>query len=87
MVLRPIVLTQPGEVLTSSRQVRGARSYVIQYTDNATPAEASWMSHNCTMAKCKLTGITRGWEYAFGVGAIGANGQVLYNDVVKKFVS
>ncbi|HUC80486.1 MAG TPA: hypothetical protein VMR70_06190, partial [Flavisolibacter sp.] len=79
--------SQPGEMMVSTRRVPGARSYVFQYSDGPEPAAGGWMSQYCTAAKCRLAGLRLGREYAFRIGAIGANRQIMYSDVVKRYAS
>lgn len=78
---------QSGELLGSVKKVPGAASYIYQYSTDATLKEDSWMSHNCTTTKCKLTGLTPGLTHYIRVGAVGTKGQVMFSDVVSRIVS
>jgi len=76
--------SQIGEVQTSVKPVKGAAAYLHQYTSDPTLKEESWVTMNCTSARCKITGLTPGTMYYFRVGVVGSKEQVLYSDVQSK---
>ncbi|RYF84166.1 MAG: hypothetical protein EON98_09645 [Chitinophagaceae bacterium] len=78
---------QSGELLVSVDAVKGAASYMHQYSTDPLLKEESWVTMNCTSSKCKLTGLTPGATYYIRVGAVGSKEQVLYGTVASKIVS
>lgn len=91
----PRVITQPknlkaeytsqsGEMLVSVDRVKGAAAYLHQYSTDPTLKEESWMTMNCTSAKCKLQGLTPGTLYFLRVGVVGTKDQILYSVVISK---
>lgn len=79
--------SQQGELLVSVDKVKGAASYMYQYTTDPELKEESWMTMNCTQAKCKLAGLTPGTVYYIRVGVVGKKDQVMYSDVVSKMAA
>ena len=79
--------TQSGELVMSVKRVKGAAAYLYQYTTDPTLKEDSWMSLNCTQARCKLEGLTPGTTYYLRVGALGTKDQVLYSTVTSKLAA
>lgn len=72
----------PGELVIGVAPVKGAKSYLHQYTTDATLAESSWVTMACTQAKCYISGLQSGVRYWVRVAAIGSNDQIKYSDVV-----
>ena len=85
--LQLVAGNQPGEIEMSIKAVRGAGSYVHQYTDDPELKESSWISTYCTSTKCLITGLTPGTLYYFRVGAVGSREQILYSSVVSKMAA
>lgn len=94
---QPVVITKPeivriengqvsGELLLNVKAVKGAQSYLHEYTSDATLAPASWVSTTSTTAKGVLTNLQPGTVYYCRVAAIGANNQLLYSDPVSRMV-
>jgi hypothetical protein len=78
---------QPGILLVSVKNVKGARAYLHQYSTDPLHKDESWTSMNCTTARCKIDGLTSGTKYFLRVGAIGARDQVLFSDVLSKMAA
>jgi len=66
------------------KRIKGAKSYVVDCrTHGATPGP--WQQAKiCTSARCSITGLTPGQEYAFRVRAIGAAGEGPWSDEAVK---
>lgn len=93
----PIVLQKPenqkvgdgpnnGSLISSVNAVKGAKSYLHQYTTDQTLAESTWVTMACTLSKCVLTGLSSGTRYYCRVAAIGSNEQIMYGDVKSRIV-
>ena len=94
---QPAVITKPeivrvenglssGQLLLNVKAVKGAHSYLHEYTTDATLAPASWVSTTSTTAKGVLSNLQPGTVYYCRVAAVGANNQLLYSDPVSRMV-
>jgi hypothetical protein len=78
----------PGEMLLSSSPVKGALSYLHQYTTvDPNLAPATWESFPSTTSRYLLTSLEVGRCYWFRVVVLGTRGQVKYSNVLSKFIS
>lgn len=93
----PVIITKPqnlkvenglssGELLVSVSSVKGASAYLHEYTTDATLAPAGWVSNATTTSKALLNNLQPGTMYYCRVGAVGANGQLVYSDAVSRMV-
>jgi len=73
-----------GELILKFKAVKGASSYLFQYTADATLAEGSWISIPATTAFYTFKGLTRGTTYYVRAIAVGGNQQVTYSAVVNR---
>jgi|SRR5665213_46400 len=84
---QPITITSPenpvlsegggsGQLVFKFKAVKGASSYLYQYTTDATLQESSWISNPATTTSYTFTGLTKGTTYYCRVMAVGANQQV-----------
>ena len=84
---QPITITHPenpvltdgdgsGKLTFKFKAVKGASSYLFQYTSDATLQENSWISFPATTTYFTFTGLTKGTTYYCRVMAVGANKQV-----------
>jgi hypothetical protein len=71
----------PGELIVSVKAVKGAKSYVFEYTADATLAESSWVSITSSSRKNVLTELESGKTYYCRVAAIGPKGQIKYSSI------
>ena len=72
----------PGELTTSTRGSKGARSFVHQHNTNATMPDNGWVSTTTTAKTYTFTGLAKGQEYWVRVAAVGSKGQVMYSDPI-----
>ena len=79
--------TQSGNLMASVKRQSAAKSYMFQYTTDATLKEESWVTNTCTTSKCLITGLVPGTKYYIRVAVVGSNGQVLYSDVVNRIAA
>jgi len=84
---QPITITSPenpvlsegggsGQLVFKFKAVKGASSYLYQYTTDATLQESSWMSIPATTTSYTFTGLNKGATYYCRALAVGANHQV-----------
>lgn len=92
---QPITITAPenstltdgggtGQLLFKFKAVRGASSYLFQYTSDATLEESSWISIPATTTSYTFTGLTKGTTYYCRVLAVGANQQLKASIVLNR---
>ena len=94
---QPVVITKPeivrlehgvasGQLVMSVKAVKGAYSYLHEYTTDVTLAPGSWVSTMSTSAKTTLSNLQPGTVYYCRVGAVGTNNQLLYSDTASRMV-
>jgi hypothetical protein len=76
----------PGELIVSVKAVKGAKSYVFEYTADATLAEGSWVSITSTSRKNVFTDLESGKTYYCRVAAVGPKGQVKFSSIGSRVV-
>ena len=92
---QPITITHPenpmltdgdgsGKLTFKFKAVKGASSYLFQYTSDATLQENSWVSFPATTTYFTFTGLTKGTTYYCRVMAVGANQQVKSSIVLNR---
>ena len=92
---QPITITHPenpmltdgdgsGKLTFKFKAVKGASSYLFQYTSDATLQENSWISFPATTTYFTFTGLTKGTIYYCRVMAVGANQQVKSSIVLNR---
>lgn len=75
-----------GEVITTVKAVKNARSYIHQYTPDPITDNSQWTSTPSTKCKSAFTGLEPTKIYWFQVAAIGANEQIAYSEMQSKIV-
>ena len=73
-----------GKLTFKFKAVKGASSYLFQYTSDATLQENSWISFPATTTYFTFTGLTKGTIYYCRVMAVGANKQVKSSIVLNR---
>ena len=73
-----------GKLAFKFKAVKGASSYLFQYTSDATLQENSWISFPATTTYFTFTGLTKGTTYYCRVMAVGANQQVKSSIVLNR---
>ncbi len=73
-----------GEVILKFRRVKGASSYLFQYTADTTLTETSWTSIPATTTSYTFTGLAKGTTYFFRAMAVGSNQQLINSIVVNR---
>ena len=70
----------PGQATTSISGVKGARTYVHQYTLDPISDTSVWQSKYVTTRSYTFDGMGSGKKYWFRVAAIGSGEQIAYSD-------
>ncbi|HVT86397.1 MAG TPA: fibronectin type III domain-containing protein [Chitinophagaceae bacterium] len=76
----------PGDLVVSVNAVKGARSYVHEYADEADFAAGKWQSVTASQSKYVFTGLEAGKKYYCRVAAVGSRDQVVYSDPMSRIV-
>lgn len=85
--LKVVASTLPGSVKVSIDKVASATLYIFQYAQGPVTAETEWKSINSTARSKVIDNLEPGKQYAFRVGAAGADPDAIYSDVVLRFVA
>ena len=94
---QPIVISKPeilriengvasGQLLLSVKAVKGAYSYLHEYTTDAALSPDSWVSTMSTSAKAVFNNLQPGTVYYCRVAVVGSNNQMLYSDAASRMV-
>jgi hypothetical protein len=75
-----------GELVVSVTAVKGAKSYVHQYTGDPVTAESDWMHVNSTSSKYTFRNLDSAKRYWCRVAAVGSYDQVVVSDPVSRIV-
>ena len=73
-----------GEMVLKFRSVRGASSYLFQYTSDTTLGANSWVTIPATTTSYTFSGLTKGTTYYCRAVAVGANQQLMNSIVVNR---
>lgn len=76
-----------GEMILQVRRVMGAKSYLYEYTPDPLTPESHWRSAHSTRCKMVLRDLPLGIKFWFRMAAIGPRNQVMYTDVLERYVA
>jgi hypothetical protein len=76
-----------GEIIMQVRRVKGARSYVYQWTPFPITTESVWESVVDTRCKKVISKLPLGVNYCFRMAAVGAHNQILYTEPLYRYIS
>ncbi len=76
-----------GECTLKINKLKGAKSYLYQYTETLTPEVANWISLPCTETRLELSGLTPGVRYTFRVCAVRGKDIGAWSDYLIRFMS
>lgn len=85
--LKVVASTLPGSVKVSIEKVASATLYIFQYAVGPVTEETEWKQINSTARTKIIDNLEPGKQYAFRVGAAGADPEVVHSDVVLRFVA
>jgi hypothetical protein len=77
----------PGEMILKVSRVRGARSYLYQWTPAPLTKESVWESIADTRCKKVISDLPLGVNYIFRMAAVGARNQIIYTQPLSRYVS
>jgi hypothetical protein len=78
---------KPGEMILKVSRVRGARSYLYQWTPAPLTNESVWESIADTRCKKVISKLPLGVNYFFRMAAIGSRNQIIYTKPLSRYVS
>lgn len=79
--------SKPGEMILKVRGVKGARSYMYQWTPAPVTPQSIWQSIAGTRCKKVITNLPLGQDYCFRMAAVGARNQIIYTQVLNRYIS
>ena len=77
----------PGEIIMKVSRVKGARSYLYQWTPDPITAKSVWESVGDTRCKKVIAGLPLGINCWFRMAAIGSRNQILYTLPLNRYIS
>jgi len=77
----------PGEIILKVSRVRGARSYLYQWTPAPLTKESVWESIADTRCKKIISGLPLGVNYLFRMAAVGSRNQIIYTAPLNRYIS
>jgi hypothetical protein len=77
----------PGEIIMKISGVKGAKSYIYQWTPAPVTAESIWETAYDTRCKRIISGLPLGINYCFRMAAVGAHNQIIYTRVLSRYIS
>jgi hypothetical protein len=77
----------PGEIIMKVSGVKGARSYIYQWTPAPVTVDSIWETSYDTRSKKVITGLPLGVNYCFRMAAVGAHNQIIYTRVLSRYIS
>lgn len=77
----------PGEMILKVRRVKGARSYIYQWTPAPLTKESIWESIADTRCKKVISKLPLGVNYLFRMAAVGSRNQIIYTQPLSRYVS
>ena len=77
----------PGEIIMQVSRVKGARSYLYQWTPFPVTSESIWQSIPDTRCKKTIKKLPLGVNYAFRMAAVGSRNQLLYTNILSRYIS
>ncbi|THU38409.1 hypothetical protein FAM09_17215 [Niastella caeni] len=79
--------SNPGEMILKVRGLKGARSYLYQWTPAPVTSQSIWQSIADTRCKKVITNLPLGIDYCFRMAAVGARNQIIYTQVLSRYIS
>lgn len=77
----------PGEMILKVSRVRGARTYLYQWTPAPLTKESVWESIADTRCKKVISNLPLGVNYLFRMAAVGSRNQIIYTQPLSRYVS
>lgn len=76
-----------GELLTKINRVKGALVYLYQYATDTMMENDNWKVIVCSRTRCIISNLPPGTKYNCRVAAIGPKDQLMYSDIVSRYVA
>jgi hypothetical protein len=75
-----------GTLILSVKAVKGAKSYLYQYTTDENLNDDSWQTITRSTCKGYIKGLKSGTKYYCRIGVVGTGDQLMYSNVVSSYV-
>lgn len=76
-----------GEIIMQLNRVLGAKTYLYQYTPHPVTEDSTWQIIYCTRCKKTLKNLPLGENFWFRMAAIGAHDQIVYTELLNRYIS
>lgn len=76
----------PGEILISVSPVKGAKTYLFEYTTDPLSENSTWKTEPDSRSEHLIAGLKPGQKYWFRVAAVGLRGIKMYSIVISCFI-
>jgi hypothetical protein len=76
-----------GEIIMRVKRVIGAKAYLFQYTPDPLTPESKWESVYGTTCKKTITNLPLGVKCLFRMAAIGSRDQVVYTNILTRYIA
>lgn len=76
-----------GQIILQAKRVKGAKAYLYLYTRGPVTNETKWETITSTQRKIVISNLPLGVQFFFQMAAIGARNQIVYTDIVPRFIA
>jgi hypothetical protein len=76
-----------GQIILQAKRVKGAKAYLYQYTRGPLTDDSTWETINSTKRKIVISNLPLGVNFFFRMAAIGSRNQVVYTDVLSRYIA
>lgn len=76
-----------GEIIMRVKRVIGAKAYSFQYTPEPLTPNSKWEAIYGTTCKKTITNLPLGVKFLFRMAAIGPRDQVVYTNILSRYIA
>jgi hypothetical protein len=76
-----------GQIILQVKRVKGAKAYMYQYTRDPLTDNSQWETINSTQRKIVISNLPLGVKFLFQVAAIGPRNQVVYTEIMSRYIA
>lgn len=76
-----------GEIIMQVKRVPGAKAYMYQYTRDPLTHESQWETINSTQRKLVISNLPLGVKYLFRMAAIGPRNQIVFTQILNRYIA
>jgi hypothetical protein len=76
-----------GQIILQAQRVKGAKAYIYQYTRGPLDDNNQWKIISSTKRKIVISDLPLGVQFFFQMAAVGARNQIVYSDVIPRYIA